>query len=223
IYGAAFGSRGRFSRRLIDADAQSMQGLYDANGFLDAKVDGQILDNYKGKEGDIFVRFAIQEGEQTRVESIAIEGIHAFTEEELLGVIGSTPGQPYSDFNVTTDRDNILAMYFNEGYPEASFTSTAERVKPETDASGKEETKGEGVSEKTQKREEEKKSKPEALQAAPVRLVYRIAEGPQTRVRRILLSGYNRTRQGVIQREIRVKTGAPLREGDVVESQRRLY
>jgi outer membrane protein insertion porin family len=230
IYGAAFGSRGRFSRRLIDSDADSMRGLYDANGFLDAKIDGQILDNYKGKEGDIYVRFAIQEGEQTRVASIAIEGIHAFKEEELLGVIGSTPGQPYSDFNVTTDRDNILAMYFNEGYPEASFTSTAERVTAETGGTEKKaETAG---TEKSQKKEDEKeekekekeeKSKPEVAQAAPVKLVYHITEGPQTRVRRILLSGYSRTRQRVIWREIRVKQGEPLREGDVVESQRRLY
>src|SRR5271170_4942790 len=225
IYRAAFGSRGRFSRRLIDSDAQSMQGLYDANGFLGAKVDGQILDNYKGKEGDIYVRFAIQEGEQTRVASIVIEGNHAFKEEELLGVIGSTPGQPYSDFNVTTDRDNILAMYFNEGYPEATFTSTAERVAGGPDATGKETKPETPENEKSQKKEDEKetKARPEAAQAAPVKLIYRITEGPQTRVRRILLSGYSRTRRGVIQREIRVKQGAPLREGDVVESQRRLY
>src|SRR5580658_3540910 len=159
IYGAAFGSRGRFSRRLIDSDAQSMQGLYDANGFLDAKVDGQISDNYKGKEGDIFVRFAIQEGAQTRVASIAIEGIHAFTEEVLLGVIGSTPGQPYSDLNVTTDRDNILAMYFNEGYPEASFTSTAERVVAETSGTGKGTKTETTKDEKSQIKEEEKEKK----------------------------------------------------------------
>ncbi len=225
IYRAAFGSRGRFSRRLIDSDAQSMQGLYDANGFLDAKVDGQILDNYKGKEGDIYVRFAIQEGKQTLVASLAIDGIHAFKEDELLGVVGSTPGQPYSDFNVTTDRDNILAMYFNEGYPEASFTSTAERVGAETGAKEKEAKSETSENEKSQKKEEqkEKKSKPEAAQAAPVNLVYRITEGPQTRVRRVLLSGYRRTRVGVIQREVLVKPGAPLREGDVVDSQRRLY
>jgi outer membrane protein insertion porin family len=226
VYGAAFESRGRFSRRLIEADAESMHGLYDANGFLNAKVDGQVLDNYKGKKGDIYVRFAIQEGEQTRVASLAIEGIHAFQEEELLGVVGSTPGQPYSDFNVTTDRDNILALYFNEGFPEASFTSTAERVTPEKSAGGKAAPKsGAAENEKSQKKEEEKEksSKPEVVQAAPVRLVYHITEGPQTRVRRILLSGYTRTRTRVIQREIRVKTGAPLREGDVVDSQRRLY
>lgn len=226
VYGAAFGSRGRFSRRLIESDAESMRGLYDTNGFLDAKVDGQILDNYKGKGGDILVRFAVQEGEQTRVASIAIEGIHAFKEEELLNVIGSTPGQPYSDFNVTTDRDNILALYFNEGFPEASFTATAERVTPEKSANGKEETKaGAAGNGKSQKKEEEKEksAKPEAAQAAPVRLTYHITEGPQTRVRRILLTGYSHTRIGVIQREIRVKPGEPLREGDVVESQRRLY
>ena len=49
IYRAAFGSRGRFSRRLIDSDAESMHGLYDANGFLDAKVAGQVMDDYQGK------------------------------------------------------------------------------------------------------------------------------------------------------------------------------
>jgi outer membrane protein insertion porin family len=226
VYGAAFESRGRFSRRLIEADAESMHGLYDANGFLNAKVDGQILDNYKGKKGDIYVRFAIQEEEQTRVASLAIEGIHAFKEEELLGVVGSTPGQPYSDFNVTTDRDNILALYFNEGFPEASFTSTAEPVTPEKSEGGRAApNSGAAENEKSPKKEEEKEksSKPGVVQAAPVRLVYHLTEGPQTRVRRILLSGYSRTRTRVIQREIRVKPGAPLREGDVVESQRRLY
>ncbi|HXJ03831.1 MAG TPA: POTRA domain-containing protein [Candidatus Acidoferrum sp.] len=225
VYGAAFGSHGQFSRRLIESDAESMRGLYDANGFLDAKVDGQILDNYKGKKGDILVRFAIQEGAQTRVASIAIEGIHAFKEEELLNVIGSTPGQPYSDFNVTTDRDNILALYFNEGFPEASFTAKAERVTPEKAANGTEEPKSAAENGKSQKKEQEKEKspKPEAAQEAPVRLTYHITEGPQTRVRRILLTGYNHTRPKVMQREIRVKPGAPLREGDVVDSQRRLY
>jgi outer membrane protein insertion porin family len=226
IYGAAFGSRGRFSRRLVDSDAESMHGLYDANGFLDAKVSGEVLDNYKGKEGDVFVRFVIQEGPQTLVASLTIEGVHAFREEELLAVIGSTEAQPYSDFNVTTDRDNILALYFNEGFPEASFTATAERVTPEKAEGGKAEAKnGASGNEKNQEKgeEKEKSAKTEVAQAPPVRLVYHITEGPQTRVRRVLLSGHRRTRTRVMEREIRVKPGAPLREGDVVESQRRLY
>src|SRR2546429_2085927 len=104
VFGGAFGSAGRFSRRLVDSDTQSMRTLYQANGFLDATVEQQTEDNYKGKQGDLFIRFVIQEGKQTRVASLSMEGNHVFKEDELLGVVGSTPGQPYSDFSVTTDR-----------------------------------------------------------------------------------------------------------------------
>src|SRR5467141_1518694 len=161
IFGGAFGSPGRFSRRLVDSDAQSMRSLYQSNGCLDAKVEQQTEDNYKGKEGDLFIRFVVQEGKQTRVASLSIKGIHAFKEEELLGVVGSTPGQPYSDFGVTTDRDNILALYFNEGFPEASFAATAETVSAgpaaqETDPGGNAVPSG-GNGKKEQK---EKESKP---------------------------------------------------------------
>src|SRR6266853_1589942 len=224
IFGGAFGSPGRFSRRLVDSDAQSMLSLYQANGFLDAKVEQQIEDNYKGKEGDLLIRFVVQEGKQTRVASLSIEGNRAFKEDELLGVIGSTPGQPYSDFGVTTDRDNILALYFNEGFPEASFSATAERVSAspaaqKADAGGST-TSSQHNGKKVQKEEE---SKPAIGQAEAVRLVYHIREGPQTRVRRVLIGGYEHTRLGVIHREVHIRVKEPLREGDVVESQRRLY
>src|SRR3989440_10281236 len=132
-----------------------MRDLYEANGFLDARVEAHVEDNYKGKEGDVFIRFEVQEGKQTRVASLSIEGIRAFKEEELVGVIGSTPGQPYSDFGVTTDRDNILAMYFNEGFPEASFSAMAEHVS----AAPAEQKKGGGEGNVSTKENKEKKEK----------------------------------------------------------------
>ncbi len=224
VFGGALGSAGRFSRRLVDSDAQSMRNLYQANGFLDAKGEQQTEDDYKGKEGDLFIRFGVQEGKQTRVASLSIEGNRAFKEQELLGVVGSTPRQPYSDFGVTTDRDNILALYFNEGFPEASFSAAAERVSAGP-AAQKADGGGSGAStgEKGEKAQKEKESKPAIEQAEAVRLVYHIQEGPQTRVRRILIGGYQHTRPGVIHREVHIKVKEPLREGDVVESQRRLY
>src|SRR5467141_2340500 len=224
VFGGAFGSAGRFSRRLVESDALSMRTLYQTNGFLDAKVEGQIEDNYKDKEGDLFIRFQVQEGAQTRVASLTIEGNHAFKEDELLGVRRSTTKQPYSDFGVTTDRDNILALYFNEGFPEASFTATAETVSAgpaaqETDPGGN----ASASPEKERKERKERESKLAIEQAEAVRLVYQIHEGPQTRVRRILIGGYQHTRPGVVQREVHINVKEPLREGDVVESQRRLY
>jgi outer membrane protein insertion porin family len=221
IYAKGFQTRGRFSRRLMESDRDSIKSLYLANGFLEANVDAQALDNYKGKEGDLMIRFVIQEGKQTRVASLKIEGVHAFKEEVLLGVVASTPGQPYSEFNVTTDRDNILALYFNDGFPEAKFTATAERVKEPEKKAATENANGTqaGNGAKT----EGKVKNEETFEDGFVNLAYQVEEGPQTRVRRILLTGYDHTRPGVIRREIRVQPQAPLREGEVVDSQRRLY
>src|ERR1700719_850136 len=226
VYKAAFASPGRFSRRLVESDAQSMRALYQANGFLEAKVDAAPLDNYKGKTGDLAIQFNIQEGKQTRVASLKLEGVHAFKEQELLGDVASTPGQPYSDFNVATDRDVILALYFNDGFPEATFTSKADRVAPQasTEKAG---VQGSGVPSTTPAESEEASDKQNSKtiipQAPPVNLTYHIEEGPQTMVRRILYSGYEHTRLNVLHREVEVKQNAPLREGQVVESQRRLY
>jgi outer membrane protein insertion porin family len=218
IFGGAFASRGRFSRRLVESDARSMQLLYQSNGFLDARIVTDIEDDYEDKDGDLLIHFKVQEGKQTRVASLRIEGVHAFKEEELLDKIGWTPSQPYSDSNVTTDRDNILAIYFNEGFPEASFSSTVEQV--ETNAASTSSGATNGTSSEVTG---QKDSKPAFEQADPVRLIYRIQEGPQTRARRILISGYEHTRQGVIRREIRIKPSEPLRQGEVVESQQHLY
>ena len=203
IYGKSFGTRGRFSGRLVDQDAASMRNLYVANGFLEAKVDAVTDHAYQGHEGNLFVKFAIQEGKQTRVASLAIEGARSFKEEELVNVIGSTPGQPYSDIAVATDRDNILALYFNEGYPEATFTAMAVAV-PSGNAA----------------------DSAKAAESGPVdfvRVVFQIHEGPQVRVRKVFLGGYRHTRPGVIRREVKVQPAEPLRQGEVVDSQRRLY
>jgi outer membrane protein insertion porin family len=225
IYPKAFATRGRFSRRLLEYDRDSMRNLYLANGFLQATVDGQALDNYDGKEGDLVIRFVIQEGKQTRVASLNIDGIHAFKQEELLNVIASTPGQPYSEFNVETDRDNILALYFNEGFPDARFAATAEKVNGEANkaGAGSENTTQAAAANGGEKAKNTSKTTGGVYQGELMRLVYHVEEGPQTKVRRILLAGYEHTRPGVIRREIRVKSDAPLREGEVVESQRGLY
>jgi outer membrane protein assembly complex protein YaeT len=202
---ATFYSRGRFSRRLLRDDEERVLGLYVANGFLEAKVSGELIQDYGNKGGDIFVRFHIEEGPQTLVAALRIAGNRYLSEDELLGIVTTTACQPYSDFNAAGDRDNVLATYFNEGFPEARFEYAAEDV---ADA-------GEAL-----------RACPQAKQGGAfraVRLRYEIAEGQQLTVENVLLSGPEFTRPGVIEREVQIHPGAPLREGDVIETQRRLY
>jgi outer membrane protein assembly factor BamA len=103
--------------------------------------------------------------------------------------VGSSPGQPYSAAAVASDRNNILAMYYNEGFPEAHLD---EKISPG--------------------------SKPEEVQ-----VLYQITEGQQIDVAQVLLTGYQFTRPTVITRQVTIEPEGPLREGDVVETQRRLY
>ena len=126
IQPAGFDSPGRFSSAQLASDVASLTDIYHANGFRSVHVNSDVQENYGGKSEDLFVRFEVQEGPQTRVADLKLEGNKALSDSELLRVIGSAAGQPFSDFNVAGDRDNVLALYYDQGFPAARFTSTVE-------------------------------------------------------------------------------------------------
>src|SRR4029077_3804625 len=125
---ARFESRGRYSQALLTTDIRGMEDLYRANGFQAVKITSSILDNYDGHQNDLAVRINIDEGPQTLVEAFRIDGNHAFSQEQLAPFINTASGQPFSEFNVAQDRDNILNYYFNHGFPHASFEAAAKPV-----------------------------------------------------------------------------------------------
>jgi outer membrane protein assembly complex protein YaeT len=186
---ASFASSGHFSQQLLHADDESIRALYLSNGFRDAQVTSGVNDTYRGKKGNLFVSFQIVEGEQSQVAALQVEGNHAISTSALLAVIGSTPGQPYSESEVASDRNNVLAIYYEEGFPEAHFQ---EEVSP-----------GDSPNR--------------------VKLTYRLTEGTKISVSKVLTTGYQYTRPGIIARQIHIEPGGPLREGDVVDTQRGLY
>ena len=187
-------SPGRYSSALLQQDVDSIRTLYDSNGFHDVMVTSVLDQDYRGKIGDLFVHFEVAEGPQTRIADLVLEGNQALSKDELLRLIGSTPGQPYSDFNISSDRDNLLALYYDQGFPDARFSADVEKL-------------------------------PQAGPKEPLRvkLTYHITEGRQVLVARVLMSGQEHTRPGVISREVGIQAGEPLSEGDVVETQRKLY
>lgn len=216
IQAASFDFPGRYSRRLLDTDVNALKNLYHANGFLDVAVTNEIEQDYRGKKGDLFVQFHIKEGAQTLVSTLTVEGAKAVSKQTILSKIASSAGEPYSDFNVVSDRDNILALYYNEGFPDVQFkatlvnvpaTAAAPDVKPGADT----------------KPSPEAKPNIKAEAHPRVALTYQIDEGTQVKVGELFIGGYEKTRRGVIAREVKVKQGEPLREGDVIETQRRLY
>lgn len=116
---------GRYSRSGLERDLDAIRSLYRANGFRNVKVTSRLIDNYKGVPANVAIFIDIREGPQWFVSQLTLEGISDTFRPALMLLLHSTQGQPYSDLNIATDRDNVLDYYFNRGYPSAKFDFTA--------------------------------------------------------------------------------------------------
>lgn len=119
-----FLTHGMFSQTQLTRDVDSIQNLYKANGFLNVSVKADAKDNYRGEKGDIEVVVNVVEGPQTRVNSLDILGHKTFTKDQLEALLTTIPGQPFSDFNLASDRDSVVNYYYNHGFPNIEFESS---------------------------------------------------------------------------------------------------
>jgi outer membrane protein assembly complex protein YaeT len=185
-----FESRGRYSQGLLNGDIHGLEDLYRANGFQQIKITGNVIDDYEGRKNDLALKISVDEGPQTLVGAFHMQGNRTFSEEQLAAYINTAKGQPFSEFNVAQDRDNLLNYYFNHGFPRASFEATAKPISGEPDR---------------------------------MDVTFSIQEGEQVFVDKVFVSGLNFARPFVVQRELQVKSGDPLSQIDMLQSQQRLY
>jgi len=118
-------ANGRYNQRLLANDVRSLENLYRANGFAKVSITPTVLDDFESHENDVAVRFAIDEGPQTRVGAFRIVGNTTFTEAQLKREVNTAEGEPFSEYYVAEDRENLLNYYFNRGFPEATFEAAA--------------------------------------------------------------------------------------------------
>ena len=181
---------GVFSQTLLNQDIRSIEGLYRTNGFLQVKVNAAVQDDYLGKIGNLRVVINIDEGPQTLVGKLTIQGNSSVPDAILRSLIVATDGQPYSEANVASDQTQVTNYYFNHGFPDVAFQASA---------------------------------KPMRDNPTRMDLTYKITEGPQEFVDKILISGLHYTKGFLVDREISVRPGDPISQEDMLESQRRLY
>jgi outer membrane protein assembly complex protein YaeT len=112
---------GRYSESLLRRDHDAIVNLYQSNGFLAVKVNSRTENNYRGKPGELAVYLEIEEGPQSFVNSLQVDGIEHLDKSQVLGGLSSIKGQPFSEFTVAVDRDTILAHYFDKGFANATF------------------------------------------------------------------------------------------------------
>ena len=116
---------GRYSNAFLRRDEESITNLYKSNGFRDAMVTADVTDDYKGKPGDLAVTLKVDEGKQWIVSKLNLTGYEKLDLHRILSTLNSSDDQPFSEFNIAADREQILNYYFTNGFPNAQFSWTS--------------------------------------------------------------------------------------------------
>jgi outer membrane protein assembly complex protein YaeT len=112
---------GRYSQSYLEQDLQAIENLYQSNGFRDVKVTSRTEDDYQGRNNRLAVYIDIQEGPQSYVAELEIEGADPKELPVLRSMLASLAGQPYSLTSIARDRDSFLNYYYDDGYSNAGF------------------------------------------------------------------------------------------------------
>lgn len=111
-------SRGSYSEDLLRQSSNAIIAAYRDAGFAEVKVTPRVEDF----EPEVDVTFVIVEGPQDVVDSLAILGDDHIQNFNANGRgLLLTPRQPYSTHALEQDRNQILAVYLDRGYPNAAF------------------------------------------------------------------------------------------------------
>lgn len=193
----AFDRAGIYNQSLAAADVGSLQAVYQNNGFPNVKVTPEIQDAdnqgqtpINAKVVPLKVVYHIDEGQQTRIHSVQLQGTEKIASAQLAAMLNTAVGQPLSAQNLAGDRDTLITYYLSRGFDQARV----EVVQTE---------------------------QPNDPSQADV--VFRIYEGEQVFLRRVLITGLHYTRPDTIARRVTMKEGQPLDQSALLDTQRNLY
>ena len=136
----------------------------------------------------VAIRFEIQEGPQTLVSGVEVDGTTAIPAETLKAQLALTAGRPFYRPQLSADREAIDRAYRNQGFRNVSVISQLAFADSQRQ----------------------------------VAITWTVREGEQVTIDRILINGNARIATELVQRELTFKSGSPMSDDAMIESQRRL-
>jgi outer membrane protein assembly factor BamA len=119
-------SHGQYSEQLVRKSVKNIRGLYQGAGYSQVNVTPKVTRD----GGDLKLTFVVDEGTRDLVESLDIEGTHALGKEKFAPKgLNLEPGKPYSTQLLNKDRDQIMAVYLDNGFLTMTFRATVSHDK----------------------------------------------------------------------------------------------
>ncbi len=107
---------GTFPLTNREQGSESLLDVYRRHGYLGARVESW---NLREEDGDLALVYDIDEGVQSRIAAIEIEGNRFFEPDELLEKLGLRPGDPFDPFRFNAGVDRIRSAYRSLGFLDA--------------------------------------------------------------------------------------------------------
>ncbi len=105
----------------IESDAATLAEQYRRRGYTQVRVEPLAVPEAGNTSPvPVDVRLTVTEGPRTVVGPITVAGHGAVDEAALRAAITSRTGQPYYQQQVALDRDGMLLVMLNRGYPSAA-------------------------------------------------------------------------------------------------------
>ena len=126
-----------FVQSTVNGAVGAIGDAYRTRGFTRANVSAALTDlppEGEAEDRRVQVRINVAEGVRTVVGSVAFAGNMATSEGELRARMTTTPGRPYSELELTSDRDRIELEYRNRGYEGVVIDANADLVDADTSA-----------------------------------------------------------------------------------------
>ncbi len=105
-----------FSLDAFDRDVDRIRSGYAARGFFELSIDSQTV-SFSDESTQVDLGLAITEGRRAHLGELSIEGSTLFGVDELLGITGLAPGDPFSLSELERGMRSILRSYEDQGYP----------------------------------------------------------------------------------------------------------
>gem|GEM_PF-163815 len=114
---------GGYVPKKLEEDILAMENLYHEKGYLNAQIKKAVT--FSPDREKIEIDLKIEEGSQTRVARVDIEGLTAIPEAMVTKAIQIQSGKPFSQNKLEDDKKQIAVMVSEKGYPHVRVSGKA--------------------------------------------------------------------------------------------------
>jgi outer membrane protein insertion porin family len=129
-------AKGALVQETLEEDKRAITSLYLKQGYMNTMVKDQVKSgkDIKEKKHNVDVTIAIEEGVQTHVKSLTINGLNVLSDAQARAAITLKNGSVFRNYMIRSDENTLSSLISEKGYPHVKVKGTAVISKDNTEA-----------------------------------------------------------------------------------------